>query len=156
VTFLDAPTPPKRRVPVRLLSVLVLALVMVIGLGTGAHAASGTASGPVAASPAGDVAQGEEPSACVNTANTKTVRDSQLLPIDRWSGSMPFHSRVDTGALSMDFLGQAQRDFLAGNMLGFGNMLWGLTSAATTISLQFCPLDNVGHFIDQAAAQLGA
>src|SRR5699024_454456 len=101
-------------------------------------------------------AQSEEPSACVNAANTKTVRDSQLLPIDRWSGSMPFHSRVNTDLLSMDFLGQAQRDMLAGNMLTAGNMLWGATSAATTFSLQFCPLDNVGHAIDQAAAAVGS
>src|SRR5690625_1648981 len=69
---------------------------------------------------------------------------------------MSFHSRVNTDLLSMDFLGQAQRDMLAGSMLSTGNMLWGFTSAATTFSLQFCPLDNVGHAIDQAAAGVGS
>lgn len=77
------------------------------------------------------------------------------LPLERWAGSLgTFHSRTG-GLTSFDWVGKSQRDMIAGNFFSTGDMLWSGVLGMTTWATSFCPLDDVGGKIDEAAAQIG-
>ena len=154
-------------------SLTVLFLILVAMLGIGASGASATTpplaaaiSASSARASAGDVRMAvaplarDTPPSSLNAdqatvCTTSESGPSNLLPIDRWSGSTSeFHTRLDAKFWS-DLSQKAQRQGVFYFMMSIGNGLWKMAAGLTDFSARFCLLDTMGSAADHASATLG-
>jgi len=78
------------------------------------------------------------------------------LPVNRWSGAVSsFHSRVSGGILDFTSVNNAvMRDFMAGNAMSTGGMMWSLTAGMVESATTTTVFDQLALRMDNAAGDI--
>lgn len=154
---------------------VALFVVMLTSVGSGAFAHSGlgtdeqageqaawptsVTSGPLAAgfappaAASGVISDGGGPRRQVTVCQAayQDASGRELLPVQRWSDSMSFHTRLgfkDVGDMVM-------RQGVMSMGMAAGNFFWETTTGLVQLSAAMCPLEKAGGAIDRAFASIG-
>ncbi|GAB2733277.1 hypothetical protein [Nocardioides pakistanensis] len=80
--------------------------------------------------------------------------DTSSLPVNRWSESMQFHSRLKASDWMTSAAG-IQRKGILEAQLAVGNTIWASAAGMVEFATAFCVLDTVGGKVDRTAAKIG-